>query len=172
MSRPIRPRGRAMSRCDSAARGSMWPTPPEEGGSGGRPSGGGKFFGGRSQKPTSRGILPWWEKLLYLFVAAIVATVWWSRVGPQHSVVSFPPATAAPAPQMKVPPLPPPGAEEPPQRPSVPLRGWPVLFNFPTPGQTEVSRRTKIQIFFNRPVEREVTEGGLPIFPSPPGDSP
>ena len=135
-----------------------------------RPSGGGKSSKGRSQKPTSRGILPWWEKLLYLFVAAIVATVWWSRVGPQHSVVSFPPATAAPAPQQKVAALPPPRAEEPPPRPSVPLRQWTVLFNFPTPGQTEVSRRTKIQIFFNRPVEREVTEWAFTIFPSTPGD--
>src|SRR3990170_2705429 len=170
MSRPIRPRGRAMSRCASAARGSMWPTPPEEGGSGGRPSGGGKASKGRSQKPTSRGILPWWEKLLYLLVAAIVAPVWWSRVGPQHSVVSSPPATAAPAPQQKVAALPPPRAEEPPPRPSVPLRQWTVLFNFPTPGQTEVSRRTKIQIFFNRPVEWEVTEWAFTIFPSTPGD--
>jgi len=131
-----------------------------------RPSGGGKSSKGRSQKPTRSGILPWWEKLLYLLVAAIVASVWWSRVGPQHAVVSFPPATAAPAPQQKVAALPPPRAEEPPPRPSVPLRQWTVLFNFPTPGQSEVSRRPRIQIFFNRPVEREVAEWAFTISPS------
>jgi len=113
--------------------------------------------------------LPWWEKLLYLLVAAIVVTVWWNRVAPQHTVVSFPPATAAPAPQQKVAALPPPRAEEPPPRPSVPLKQWTVLFNFPTPGQSEVSRRPKIQMFFNRPVDREVTEWAFTMSPATPG---
>ncbi len=132
-------------------------------------SGRGKSSKGRPHKPTSRGILPWREKLLYLFVVVIVATIWWSRVGPQHSVVSFPPATAAPAPQQKVAALPPPRAEEVPPRPSVPPRQWTVLFNLPTPGQTEVSRRPRIQILFNRPVNRGVVESAFTISPATPG---
>src|SRR3990172_1084734 len=169
MLRPTRPRPTGMSRFVLAARESMSPTPPEEGSSRVRPSGGGKSSSrGRSQKPTSPGILPWWEKLLYLLVAAIVATAWWSRVAPQETVVSFPRATAAPQ-EQKVAALPPPRAEEPPPRPPVPPRQWTVLFNSPTPGQSEVSRRPRIQIFFNRPVEREVTEWAFTISPSTPG---
>ncbi len=133
-----------------------------------RPSGGGKSSKGRSQKPTRSAILPWWEKLLYLLVAVIVATVWWSRVAPQHTVASFLPATAAPQ-EQKVAALPPPRIEEPPPPPPVPLRQWTVLFNSPTPGQSEVSRRPKIQIFFNGPVERELTEWAFTISPSTPG---
>jgi hypothetical protein len=109
--------------------------------------------------------LPWWEKLLYLLVAVIVATVWWSRAAPQHTVASFLPATAAPQ-EQKVAALPPPRIEEPPPAPPVPLRQWTVLFNSPTSGQSEVSRRPKIQIFFNRPVEREVIEWAFTISPA------
>jgi len=130
-----------------------------------RPSGGGKSSKGRSQKPTRSAILPWWEKLLYVLVAAIVATVWWSRVAPQHTVASFLPATAAPQ-EQKVAALPPPRVEEPPPPPPAPLRQWTVLFNSPTPGQNEVSRRPKIQIFFNGPVDREVAEWAFTISPS------
>jgi len=130
-----------------------------------RPSGGGKSSRGPSRKPTSSGILPWWEKLLYLLVAAIVATVWWGRVAPQHTVASFLPATAAPQ-EQKVAALPPPRIEEPPPPPPAPLRQWTVLFNSPTSGQSEVSRRPRIQIFFNGPVEREVAEWAFTISPA------
>src|SRR3970282_1767893 len=65
--------------------------------------------------------------------------------------------------------LPPPGTKKPPPPPPVPPRQWTVLFNSPTPGQSEVSRRPRIQIFFNRPVEREVTEWAFTISPSTPG---
>jgi hypothetical protein len=112
--------------------------------------------------------LPWWEKLLYLVVVVIVATVWWSRVGVQQTEVSFPPATAAPQ-EQKVAALPSPRVEEPPQRPSVPPRQWTVLFNLPTPGQAEVSRRPRIQILFNRQVDREVGESAFTISPATPG---
>jgi hypothetical protein len=56
--------------------------------------------------------------------------------------------------------------EEPPPRPSIPVRQWTVLFHSPTPGQSEVSRRPTIQIFFNLPVDREMTEWAFTISPS------
>jgi hypothetical protein len=121
---------------------------------------------GRAQKTTSRGILPWWEKLLYLLVAVIVAMVWWSRAGVQ-TVVSFPSATAAP--QQKVAALTPPRVEESAPRPPALPNQWTVLFRLPTPGQVEVSRRPRIQILFNQPVEQEVAESAFKIFPTTPG---
>jgi hypothetical protein len=110
--------------------------------------------------------LPWWEKLLYLLVAVIVLTIWWSRAGVQ-TAVSFPSAIAAP--EQKVVALPSPRIEELAPRPSGLPREWTVLFNLPAPGQAEVSRRPRIQILFNRPVEREVAESAFAITPATPG---
>jgi hypothetical protein len=44
-----------------------------------------------------------------------------------------------------------------------------MLFNLPTPGQAEVSRRPRIQILFNRPVEQRVAESAFTIAPATPG---
>jgi hypothetical protein len=112
--------------------------------------------------------LPWWEKLLYLLVAVIVLTIWWSRVGVQQAEVSFPPAIAAPQ-EQKVAALTSPRVEEPLSRPSSLPREWTVLFNLPAPGQAEVSRRPRIQILFNRPVEQKVAESAFTISPATSG---
>jgi hypothetical protein len=44
-----------------------------------------------------------------------------------------------------------------------------VLFNAPSPGQREVSRRSAVRIFFNQPVERDVVEWAFTISPSASG---
>jgi hypothetical protein len=123
---------------------------------------------GQRRKTTSRGILPWWEKVLYLLVATIVATVWWNRVDVQQTAVSLPSATAA-SQEQKVAALTSTRVEEPPPSPSGLPREWTVLFKLPTPGQLEVARRSRIQILFNRPVEPEVAESAFKIFPATPG---
>ncbi|MFQ5847583.1 MAG: Ig-like domain-containing protein [Candidatus Methylomirabilales bacterium] len=91
---------------------------------------------------------------------------------PQTKAISWSQAAAPPSPvaqEQRIATVSPPKADQPPPLPSPEPRVWKVLFGSPRAGAEELSRRTRITLFLNGPVERDVVEWAFTMSPSASG---
>lgn len=109
------------------------------------------------------------KAVVWILAGALMVVVLLTLVLPRGKQTSSP-GTPVPPPSVaegeKVTALPPPTPEVPTPRPSDQPREWRVLFSFPRAGETGISRRSAVKIFFNAPVERAVVERAFTISPA------